>query len=54
MNRIPVIGSGGIMNPEDATEKIEAGASLIQIYTGFIYEGPSIIKNICKEISKKK
>jgi len=49
-SKIPVIGVGGIMNPEDALEKIEAGASLVQLYTGFIYEGPSLIKQIKKKI----
>ncbi len=47
---VPVIGVGGIMCPEDAIEKIEAGASLVQLYTGFIYEGPSLIKNIKMKI----
>lgn len=42
----PIIGVGGIMTPEDAVEKMKAGADLIQIYTGFIYEGPGIIKRI--------
>ena len=46
----PIIGVGGIHSPEDAKEKIAAGASLIQLYTGFIYEGPEIIKRICKEL----
>lgn len=41
-----IIGVGGIHSPEDAIEKIEAGASLIQLYTGFIYEGPGLIKRI--------
>lgn len=49
----PIIGVGGIMSPEDAYEKLEAGASLVQIYSGFIYEGPSLIKKICKYIVKK-
>ena len=44
----PIIGVGGIHSAEDAKEKLAAGASLVQIYTGFIYEGPAIIKNICK------
>lgn len=48
----PIIGVGGIHTPEDAIEKLEAGASLIQLYTGFIYEGPSLIKNICKKIAQ--
>ncbi|HIP36042.1 MAG TPA: quinone-dependent dihydroorotate dehydrogenase [Crocinitomix sp.] len=49
----PIIGVGGIASPEDAIEKLKAGASLIQIFTGFIYEGPSLIKNINKEILKQ-
>lgn len=48
----PIIGVGGVMSPEDAYEKLEAGASLVQIYTGFIYEGPSLINKICKYIVK--
>ena len=44
--QIPIIGVGGIFNAEDAWEKICAGASLLQVYTGFIYEGPSIAKDI--------
>ena len=46
----PIIGVGGIHSAEDALEKLEAGASLIQIYTGFIYEGPKLIKRINKAI----
>lgn len=42
----PIIGVGGIMTAEDAVEKIKAGADLVQIYTGFIYEGPGIVKKI--------
>ncbi|HEY1022048.1 MAG TPA: quinone-dependent dihydroorotate dehydrogenase [Flavisolibacter sp.] len=45
---IPVIGSGGIFSASDATQKIAAGASLIEVWTGFIYEGPMIVKNISK------
>jgi dihydroorotate dehydrogenase len=48
----PIIGVGGIMKPEDAVEKIKAGADLIQIYTGFIYKGPGFIKEINKAILK--
>ena len=44
----PIIGVGGIHSPQDAIEKIEAGASLLQIYTGFVYEGPSLVKRILK------
>jgi dihydroorotate dehydrogenase len=46
----PIIGVGGIMNPDDALEKIKAGADLVQIYTGFIYEGPSLVKRINEKI----
>src|SRR5690606_36443467 len=46
----PVIGVGGIHSPADAIEKLEAGASLVQVYTGFIYEGPSLIKHINKAL----
>ncbi len=46
----PIIGVGGISSPEDAIEKLEAGASLVQIYTGFIYEGPGFVKRINKAI----
>lgn len=48
---IPVIASGGIFTAEDAKEKLDAGASLIQVWTGFIYEGPTIAKNICKGLN---
>jgi dihydroorotate dehydrogenase len=46
----PIIGVGGIMSTEDAVEKIKAGADLIQIYTGFIYEGPGFAKRICSTL----
>lgn len=49
----PIIGVGGIHTPEDALEKLKAGASLIQIYTGFIYEGPELIKKINKAILRE-
>ncbi|SMC54453.1 dihydroorotate oxidase A [Pedobacter nyackensis] len=48
----PIIGVGGIHTPQDAKDKLEAGASLVQLYTGFIYEGPGIVKRICKELVK--
>ena len=50
---LPIIGVGGIMNPKDALDKIKAGADLIQLYTGFIYEGPSIVKKINQYLIKK-
>ncbi len=49
----PIIGVGGIHSAADALEKIAAGADLVQIYTGFIYEGPSLIKEINKALLKK-
>jgi dihydroorotate dehydrogenase len=48
--QLPIIASGGIFTAEDALEKMNAGASLVQVWTGFIYEGPSIVKNICKKL----
>lgn len=45
---IPIIGSGGIFTADDADNKLKAGASLIEVWTGFIYEGPFIVKKICK------
>ncbi len=50
-NKIPVIASGGIFGSDDAKEKINAGATLVQVWTGFIYEGPAIVKKICKALS---
>jgi dihydroorotate dehydrogenase len=49
----PIIGVGGIHSADDAIEKLEAGASLIQLYTGFIYEGPALVKAINKKILEK-
>ncbi|TMM43751.1 quinone-dependent dihydroorotate dehydrogenase [Colwellia ponticola] len=45
-NKLPIIGVGGIASSDDANEKLQAGASLIQVYTGFIYQGPPLVKNI--------
>ena len=50
--KLPVIGVGGIMKPQDAIEKLNAGADLIQLYTGFIYNGPSFVYKIQREILK--
>jgi dihydroorotate dehydrogenase len=49
----PIIGVGGIHSAEDALEKLSAGADLVQVYTGFIYEGPGLIKKINKALLKK-
>jgi dihydroorotate dehydrogenase len=50
----PIIGVGGIHSAEDALEKINAGADLVQIYTGFVYEGPQLIKSINKALLNRK
>lgn len=49
----PIIGVGGIHSAKDAMEKLDAGASLVQLYTGFIYEGPKLINDINKELLKR-
>lgn len=51
--KIPIIGVGGIHSAQDAIDKLNAGASLVQLYTGFIYEGPALIKKINQEIVKQ-
>lgn len=48
---LPIIGVGGIMRPEDAREKLAAGADLVQVYSGFVYNGPKFPKRICKGLS---
>lgn len=50
--KIPIIAVGGIFTAADAQEKLDAGASLVQVYTGFIYEGPGIAKSICEGLLK--
>lgn len=47
---IPIIGVGGISSVEDAREKLQAGASLVQIYTSFIYQGPELVRNLAKNL----
>ncbi len=49
----PIIGVGGIHSAEDALEKLDAGADLVQVYTGFVYEGPALVKKINKSILRK-
>lgn len=51
-NAFPIIGVGGITTAADAQEKLDAGASLLQVYTSFIYEGPSVVRSICEGLSK--
>ena len=52
-NAFPIIGVGGIHTPEDALEKLDAGAALVQLYTGFVYEGPAAIRNINRALLKR-
>jgi dihydroorotate dehydrogenase len=52
MGKIPIIASGGVFTGKDAKEKLQAGATLVQVWTGFIYEGPGIVKKICNSLSK--
>jgi dihydroorotate dehydrogenase len=49
--RVPVVGSGGVMGPEDAYAKIRAGASLVQVYTGLVYGGPSFVRLLCSGVA---
>ncbi len=51
--QITIVGSGGIFTANDAKEKQQAGATLLQVWTGFIYEGPAIVKNICNTLKQK-
>lgn len=51
-NNLPIIGVGGIMSEKDALDKIKAGADLVQVYTGFIYEGPGLVRRINKAIAE--
>ena len=49
-SKLPVIAVGGIDSVDAALEKFDAGASLVQLYTGFIYEGPGLIGDICRAL----
>ncbi|HOU47095.1 MAG TPA: nitronate monooxygenase, partial [Chitinophagales bacterium] len=51
--QIPIIAVGGIMSAQDAIDKLNAGASLVQLYTGFIYNGPDLIKAINKKLCEQ-
>jgi dihydroorotate dehydrogenase len=46
--KLPIIASGGIMAPDDARVKLEAGAALVQVYTGLVYYGPGLVRDIIK------
>ena len=49
--RIPVISAGGIMGPEDAKRRLDMGAALVQVYTGLIYRGPGLVRQIVRGLS---
>ncbi len=51
--KVPIIGVGGVENADDAWEKLEAGADLVQVYTGLIYEGPGIVRNIVQGLFER-
>lgn len=51
--KLPIIGVGGVFTPQDAKDKLKAGASLVQVYTGFIYEGPALAKRINKFLKRE-
>jgi len=48
--QIPVVSVGGIMNPEDAKRRLDMGATLVQVYTGLVYRGPGLVKEILRHI----
>lgn len=50
--RLPIVGVGGIFTAADAYEKLDAGATLVQVYTGFIYEGPAMVRDLCRGLVK--
>ena len=52
INRMGFIASGGVMTPQDAVEKMEAGAKLLQLYTGFIYSGPALIAECSEAVAR--
>jgi dihydroorotate dehydrogenase len=49
-DRLPIIGCGGVMDPDTAREKLDAGACLVQLYTGLVYEGPALVRRILREL----
>jgi dihydroorotate dehydrogenase len=51
--RLPIIGVGGIFGPDDAKRMLDAGASLVQVFTGFIYEGPGLVRRINRALTRR-
>ena len=52
--RLPIVGVGGVAGATDAIEKLDAGAMLVQVYTGLIYAGPSLVKQINRALAERK
>jgi dihydroorotate dehydrogenase len=50
---MPIVGVGGIFTADDAWEMVRAGASLVQLYTGFIYQGPLVARDICRGLLRR-
>ena len=50
MGKVPIIGSGGVMRTSDVQAKLDAGAVLVQVYTGLVYNGPGFVKRVFSEI----
>ena len=50
--KIPIIGVGGVSNGQDAFDKIKAGASLVQLYSAFVYQGPPVVYTVASELAK--
>ena len=51
--RLPVIGVGGILDPDDAVRLVDAGASLVQLYTGLIYRGPALVRGCVRALAER-
>ncbi len=51
--RLPIVGVGGIMQPDDALEKLDAGATLVQVYTGLVYAGPALVRQINRRLLRR-
>jgi dihydroorotate dehydrogenase len=51
--RVPLVGVGVVFTAQDARRKLDLGAHLVQVYTGFIYEGPALCRNLCKGLGKQ-
>jgi dihydroorotate dehydrogenase len=52
--RLPIIGVGGVMSPDDAERLIDAGASLVQLYTGFVYQGPALVRGVATRLRRSR